>query len=546
MSRPLAVLAFALLIAGASVAGCLVGRATYRPATAETTAPAPAQEVFTCSMHPQVRLDRPGKCPICEMPLIPADAAPSGVEGTPTLQLSDRALAMASVETTPVTRRELSRELLAVGKVEYDESSLATVTARVDGYAERLFVNFTGVEIEAGHHLAEVYSPDLLVAQQELLIALQGARDGPLVETSKLKLLRFGLNEEQIEALVANQEMTDRVTLYSPIEGTVIEKSIEQNSAFEAGDALYRVANLDTVWVYLDIYEYDLAWIRYGQEVEIRAEAVPGRTFTGIVTFVEPVLNDLTRTVRVPVHVENEDHDLKPGMFVSAVVRSTLASDGTAAPTGVEGQFTCPMHPQVLRAEAGACPICEMPLERIPDAPAAEMGEATGPSGTEPGEAPLAYACPMECEGEKTYPEPGNCPVCNMKLTPVAPATETPAGAGVLAVPITAVLDSGTRRIVYVERSRGLFEAREVIVGPRTGEFFPVLEGLAEGERVVTRGGFLIDSQFQITGHPSLFYPGGLMAGSGSHAHGDVPAPDAPAEPEAPDERTADEAPHEH
>ncbi|MFN0056982.1 MAG: efflux RND transporter periplasmic adaptor subunit [Planctomycetota bacterium] len=493
----------------AAAGGFMLGRSTHRPESASTDAAAPsaAQQVYTCSMHPQVRLDRPGKCPICEMPLIPASAAETGSSGEPMLQLSDHALAMASVETTPVTRRELSRELRAVGKIEYNESSLATVTARVDGYAERLFVTFTGVEIKSGDHLAEVYSPDLIVAQQELLIALQGGADAenePLVKTAKLKLRRWGLTEEQIAALVEKKQIADRVTLYSPIQGTVIEKSIFENSAFMTGDVLYRIANLDTVWVYLDIYEYDLAWVRYGQRVDLVAEALPGRVFEGLVTFVQPIVTEETRTIRVPVHVENKDHTLKPGMFVSAVVRSALASDGRAAPTGVEGKFSCPMHPQVLRDKVGECPICEMRLEQIP--------------GLEPAPPAVAeYACPMKCENAKTSAAPGNCPVCNMKLELVAPPT--PAGPGLLSVPATAVLDSGTRRLVYVEKSRGLFEPREVILGPRTGAFFPVLDGLDDGEHVVTRGGFLIDSQFQITGHPSLFYPGGLMGGSTGHQH---------------------------
>ncbi|NOT32322.1 MAG: efflux RND transporter periplasmic adaptor subunit [Planctomycetes bacterium] len=442
------------------------------------------------------------------------------------LQLSDHALAMASVETTPVLRRELSRELRAVGKIQYNESSLATVTARVDGYAERLFVNFTGVEIKAGDHLAEVYSPDLIVAQQELLIALQsgtGEQGGPLVETARLKLQRWGLTEDQITELVANKRITDRVTLYSPIGGTVIEKSILQNSAFMAGDALYRVANLDTVWVYLDIYEYDLAWVRYGQRVDLMAEALPGRAFEGWVTFVQPIVNEETRTVRVPVHVDNKDHALKPGMFVSAVIRAALASDGRAASTGVEGKFSCPMHPQVLREEPGQCPICEMRLEQIPG-----LEPVTRDHAAHAAETPAAreYSCPMQCEGARSYAEPASCPVCNMQLELVSapPASSEP---GLLAVPTSAVLDSGTRRVVYVEKSRGLFEAREVVLGPRSGGFFPVLAGLSEGEHVVTRGGFLIDSQFQITGHPSLFYPGGLMGGSTGHQHG---GPAAPAE----------------
>jgi len=529
MNPKLLVIAFVVAAAGA---GYLLGRSAQRPqrAAMDPTVVAPGvQQVYTCSMHPQVRLDRPGKCPICEMPLIPAATAPTGAAGEPMLQLSDHALAMASVETTPVTRRELVRELRAVGKIQFNESSLATVTARVDGYAERLFVNFTGVEIKAGDHLAEVYSPELLVAQQELLIALQGGTAGqvnPLVETAKLKLRRLGLTEEQILALIDDNKLTDRVTLYSPIQGTVIEKSIVQSSAFKAGDALYRVANLDTVWVYLDVYEYDLAWVRYGQRVEVTTEAIPGRVFDGLVTFVQPIVNEESRTVRVPIHVENVDHALKPGMFVSAVIKSALAVDGRAAPTGVEGKFSCPMHPQVLRDESGKCPNCEMPLEKIPgsEQAVAVHDEHADHSADNPDTAAAKFACPMKCEGAKTYDKPGNCPICEMKLEPLpaAPSTNAP---GLLAVPITAVLDSGTRQIVYVEKSRGLFEPREVVLGPRSGAFYAVLYGIAEGERVVTRGGFLIDSQFQITGHPSLFYPGGLMGASAGHQHGAASAP---------------------
>ncbi len=502
----------ALVVVAAAGGGYLLGRSVHGPGTATSgtvASPSAAQQVYTCSMHPQVRLDRPGKCPICEMPLIVATAAGTGSGGDPMLQLSDHALAMASVETTPVIRKELSRELRAVGKVQYNESSLATVTARVDGYAERLFVNFTGVEIKAGDHLAEVYSPELIVAQQELLIALQGSTGGqvgPLVETAMLKLQRWGLTEDQVQALVENKKIADRVTLYSPIQGTVIEKAILQNSAFMAGDVLYRVANLDTVWVYLDIYEYDLAWVRYGQRVDLVAEALPGGVFDGLVTFVQPIVNEETRTVRVPVHVENKVHALKPGMFVSAVIKSALAGDGRAAPTGVEGKFSCPMHPQVFRDEPGQCPICEMRLEQIP--------------GLEP-----------------AVVDPGDH---------ADHATETPTGPLPLAVPVSAVLDSGTRRIVYVEKSRGLFEPREVVLGPRTGEFFPVLAGVAEGEQVVTRGGFLIDSQFQIAGHPSLFYPGGLMGGTTGHQHGGQPAPGSPAAPTSPTTPASGAGQHEH
>lgn len=506
------------VVAGAFLAGrYLAPRASSSGAAATASGAAePAATTWTCSMHPQIRLSGPGNCPICEMPLIPAGSGQSGGDGSPMLTLSNHAIAMASVETVPVVRREVSNEIRAVGKVEYSEWSLATVTMRVGGYAEKLFVNFTGVEIKAGNHLAEVYSPELVVAQEELLITQRASGSSQTVKAAKVKLRRWGLTEQQIEELVQSQKITERITLYSPINGTVIEKSIVENSAFEAGDALYRVANLDTVWVYLDIYEFDLAWVRYGQSVELTAEAYPGRIFSGMVTFVQPVLNEQTRTVRVPVHVENHDHVLKPGMYLSAVIKAALGPNGQAAPTGVEGKFSCPMHPQVLRDELGACPLCEMPLEKIP-------GEELPPTATSAVAQSPRYFCPMKCEGEKTYDQPGRCPVCNMKLKEVALAETGSQDGRLLVVPVTAVLDSGTRRIVYVEKGGGTFEPREVTAGPRSGEFVPVLKGVEEGERVVMRGGFLIDSQFQVTGHSSLFYPGGLHAAMG-HQHGDAGA----------------------
>ncbi len=515
------------------------------PNAGAVSEPAPAKQAFTCSMHPQIRLDQPGDCPICEMPLIPAATATTAAGEAPSLRLSEHALAMASVETVAVARRPLTRELRAVGRIEYNESSLASITPRVDGYAERLFVNFTGVQIRRGDHLAEVYSPELLVAQQELLIALQGGAGGSLADVAKARLRLLGLTDEQIDTLIERKQPTERVTLYSPISGTVIEKSIVEKAAFSAGDILFRIANLETVWVYLEVYEYDLPWVRYGQKVRLTAEAIPGRTFEGLVTFVQPVVNDQSRTVRIPVHIENKDQSLKPGMFVTAVIESALTSEGHAAPTGVEGKHTCPMHPQVLEESDGACPICEMPLEQIPEerktTASGSNDEAHhhhhAAADAEKPSLAQKYFCPMKCEGEKTYDQPGRCPVCRMKLTEAPPAPSqagTEHGDGVLAVPVSAVLDSGTRKLVYVEKSRGLFEPREVVLA--AGRI--VLPGAlrrAAGERVVTRGNFLIDSQFQVTGHPSLFYPGGLHAttghdhGSGAEAtHKTAPNEDAP------------------
>jgi Cu(I)/Ag(I) efflux system membrane fusion protein len=445
-------------------------------------------QIWTCSMHPQVRLPKPGKCPICSMPLIlatspgkPATAnaltnATAVAASNSMLELSEHARAMASVETAPVQRRKMSREIRAVGKVQYNETALANITTRVEGYVERLFVDYTGIEVKPGDHLVEIYSPDLLVAQQELLIALDSQRNAGLVESAKRKLLLWGLTQEQVDDLVSHKKVSDRITLFSPIRGTVTEKMVVQKAMVKPGEMLYRLANLDSVWVYLDIYESELPWVQYGQMVETKSEAIPGQSFSGRVWFISPVLNEESRTVKVLLNINNTERKLKPGMYVSAVIRAELLSDGKPAPTGVEGQWSCPMHPLVVLPQGGECPVCKMKLVQIP--------------GT--------------------------------------PASARPEGAELLlSVPVSAVLDSGVRKLVYVEKTKGQFLPVEIVTGPRTDDSYPVLSGLNEGDMVAVRGNFLLDSQFQIRGVPSLFYKEGQAAVAG-HQHGGASPPPAP------------------
>jgi Cu(I)/Ag(I) efflux system membrane fusion protein len=403
------------------------------------------------------------------MPLIPAGpSARQKVKAEDSdgamFQLSEHARAMASVETAPVERRKLTREIRAVGKVQYNESALSTVTTRVDGYIERLFIDYTGVEVKKGDHLVEIYSPDLVIAQGELLMR---PAQPDLIELVCRKLRRWELTDEQIDEVLRTRTPKERVTLTSPVNGTVTEKMVVEKSAVKAGDVLYRLANLESVWVYLEIYEFELASVRYGQTAEISTEAYPGEVFTGRVWFISPVLTDESRTVKVLVNIANQDKRLKPGMFVSATIRAGLLANGQLAPTGVEGRWTCVMHPQVLEEKAGPCPVCQMALTQIPEAGAA-----------------------------------------------LKPEDEL-----VLAVPATAVLDSGLRKLAYVERGVGEYTPVELQLGSRAGDFYPVLSGLGEGDRVAVRGSFLLDSQSQIQGLPSLFYEHG-QAPAGGHQHG--------------------------
>ncbi|HEX7859364.1 MAG TPA: efflux RND transporter periplasmic adaptor subunit [Verrucomicrobiae bacterium] len=405
-----------------------------------------------------------------------ASSRSSLTNGEAMLELSEHARAMASVETVPVQRRKLNREIRAVGKVDYNETALANITTRVEGYVEQLFVDYTGIEVKPGDHLVEIYSPDLLVAQQELLVTLESQRNTNLIESARRKLRLWGLTEQQVEDLVRNRKVSDRITLFSPIAGTVTEKMVVRKAMVKPGEMLYRLANLESVWVYLDIYEYELPWVQYGQSVEIESEALPGQSFTGRVWFISPVLSEETRTIKVLVNISNAERKLKPGMYVSAVIRAALLANGQSAPTGLEGQWSCPMHPLVIQSQAGECTICKMALVQIPGTPTTTNADEKLP----------------------------------------------------LAVPVSAVLDSGARKIVYVEKTKGQFSPAEIVTGPRTDDSYPVLSGLNEGDKVAVRGNFLLDSQFQIRGLPSLFYQEGQTVVAG-HQHGSaVPSSSPP------------------
>lgn len=306
-------------------------------------------EIWTCSMHPQVRLPGPGNCPICSMPLIPAqgNSGPGDATSSPTVSLTPHEMVMANVETTTVERQRLYRNIRTVGLVGYNDTTLATVTSRVDGYIERLYVDVTGVDVNVGDHLAEIYSNELIDQQVELIVE-QKLQQGGQGQARKIRLIRLGMTVEQVDELLRTGVAQEFVTLLSPIAGTVVEKMVVRKSFVKAGDVLFRVANLDSVWISLDLYESEVAAVKYGQRVNVNAEAYPGETFSGFVWFINPILDQESRTVKVLVSLPNNDRKLKPGMFVSAEIQSILLADGTAGPTGAEGLWTCPMHPQVI------------------------------------------------------------------------------------------------------------------------------------------------------------------------------------------------------
>ncbi len=453
-----------------------------QPETQSSTQPASAVE-YTCSMHPQVRMPNPDdRCPICGMALIPvvseASREPRGLTLTPA------AAALMDVEVSPVIRAPATVGVRMVGKVEVDETRLSYITAWVPGRIDRLFVDYTGTPIHKGDHLAEFYSPDLVIAQDELIQALDAidrlgdeatasalSTQTALLDAAREKLRLWGLLPDQIVSIEKSRTASDHITLYSPVSGIVVEKHAKLGQYLDTGSMVYTIADLSSVWVVLDAYESDLSWLRYGQRVQFTTEAYPGETFTGLISFIDPILDEKRRVVRVRVNALNADGKLKPGMFAKARAHATVASGGKVLAPELEGKWVGPMHPEIVKDGPGTCDICQMPLVQA---------EALGYTST----------------------------------------TEV---ADPLLVPATAVLRTGKRAIVYLStgtHDAPSFEGKEIVLGPRAGDMFIVNAGLSEGDRVVTQGNFKIDSALQIKARPSMMNPQGGKPATGHSQHG--------------------------
>jgi len=428
--------------------------------------------IWTCSMHPQVQLSEPGDCPLCGMDLIPLETTTASAARQ--LEVTPEARALMKVRTHEVERRFVEAEVRMVGKLDYDETRLASITSWVSGRLDRLFVDFTGVEVQRGDHLVDLFSPKLYAAQTELLQAKEGAeRSGSLatLDAARERLGQLGLTDRQIEEVEARGTASDHMTIHAPMGGIVVHKLATQGMYVEEGTHIYTIADLDRLWVKLDAYESDLLWLHYGQTVEFTTPAYPGELFVGTIAFIDPVVDDTTRTIKVRVNVENTDGRLKPNMFVSAVVRTNVAAGGKVMDPDLAGKWICPMHPEVVRDVQGECDVCGMNLV------------TTESMGYVPAEA-----------GEDEMP---------------------------LVIPRTAPLVTGKRAVVYVElpdTDMPTYEGREVVLGPRAGDWYLVVSGLEEGERVVTHGNFKIDSALQIQAKPSMMSPDGGAAPG--HDHG--------------------------
>ena len=531
---------------------------------------------WTCVMHPTVKMSEPGNCPVCKMDLIPI------YEGSG-LELTEQQKALIPVRTEPIAFREVSREIRTVGVLEYNETRMAYASTRISGWIEDLHIDFTGIKVRKGDELLSIYSPELVTAQEEYLTALKSIEElqnteyaelrrsvEQTVTAAKSKLELYGLTLSQIEGIRDRGEVSTTLPLFAPMAGTVVHMNVTQGQHVNKGMNLYHIADLNSLWIMADVYEYELPWIYMGQAVEITAQSMPGLTFSGKVTYIYPFFDTQTRTQKVQIEVANPTGRLRPGMYVTLQIKPTLAeiytegaisSVASESMSGTEAKWACPMHPEEQSEEFGECSICGMDL--------VEKAKASAPVET----APSVWACPMHPEEQSE--EFGECSICGMDLIekqPVADAdhshvhqplatsairTDQPPlifkyvcpdypdeyatvpglcprdgkpllmTGEVLTVPKSAVIDTGLRKIVFVDRGESGYEQIEIKVGPEAWgttddsktkrRYYPIVSGLTPGDMVVTHGNFLIDSQTQLTGSASGAY-GGALGGEESSA----------------------------
>jgi membrane fusion protein, copper/silver efflux system len=306
--------------AGETAAGSAPG------AGAATGAGGDAIAYYSCSMHPSVRSATPGTCPICGMDLVPVTQR--DLE-TGVVRVDATRRQLIGVTTGRVERKPLVAELRAVGQVSYDETRLTDVSMKYRGWVGTVAADYTGVQVKKGEPLFTLYSPELLSAQEELLESMRragggGQRESTLAANARRRLRLWDLSDGQIAELVARGRAAEYMPMLSPVTGTVIEKRVVAGSAVEPGMRLYRIADLSTVWVEADVYESDLPLLAAGTPARVTLAYLPGRSFTGTITYVYPYLDPKTRTGRVRLEVPNPDGALKPAMYADVDLEIAL------------------------------------------------------------------------------------------------------------------------------------------------------------------------------------------------------------------------------
>lgn len=362
--------------------------------------------IWTCSMHPQIRMDEPGSCPICGMDLIPLKKSNSEIDSA-AIVMSESALKLAEVQTSTVSYGGVSKDVSLYGKIKPNERLLQSQTAHVPGRIEKLFLNVTGETVKKGQLIATIYSPELITAQKELLEAVSmGDKYPAILKAAREKLRNWKLSDTQIQAIENSGKVNNTFNIYSNTNGIVSELKINAGDYINKGAVLFDVIDLSTVWALFDAYESDLPWISIGQQVEFTTQALPEKVFSGQVSFIDPVINPSTRTANVRVEIPNVGMQLKPEYFIDGIIKSNKKSNVNQ-----------------------------------------------------------------------------------------------------LIVPQSAVLWTGKRSVVYMkmpDTDAPTFKMREVTLGASMNDSYVIVDGLMDGEEIVTNGAFSVDAAAQLEGKPSM------------------------------------------
>ncbi len=380
-----------------------------------------SNQMWTCSMHPQIMQPEPGDCPICGMDLVPAASSSEGLLADQ-FKLSENAMALANIQTSIVGNGKTADNAIKLsGKIVQNEEANAVQVSYFSGRIERLNVSFTGEKVRKGQLLATIYSPELYAAQQELITASSLKESQPaLYKAVRNKLKLWKLSENQINQIEMAGKVKENFPVYATVSGTVSEKLVEQGDYIKQGQSLLKIANLNTVWANFDVYENQINLFKKGQAISITTNAYANKEFKGKVDFIDPILDTRTRTVKLRVVLNNKDETFKPGMFVEGEIKGITSN--------------------------------------------------------------------------KEH---------------------------VVSIPSSAVLWTGKRSVVYLKANpkQPVFEMREITIGNQIGDNYEILDGLNNGDEIVTNGTFTVDAAAQLQGKKSMMNKEGGKTTTGHEGH---------------------------
>lgn len=283
------------------------------------------ETIWTCSMHPQIRMDKPGLCPICAMDLIPLNTESSASLDENAITMTKEAVQLANVSSIIVKKLDAEKSIRLFGKIQADESKIQIQASHVSGRIEKLNINFIGEKINEGQTIASIYSPELVTAQEELLELLKMKNTQQnLIEASRQKLYRWKLSNEQVSEIEKGGKAKTNFEIKANTSGYVIKKFVNVGDYISQGQSLFEIANLNSVWAMFDAYESDIPWISNGDNINFTAQSVPGKIFSGIVNYIDPVLNSGTRVSKLRVEINNTSNSLKPEMFITGNLIANL------------------------------------------------------------------------------------------------------------------------------------------------------------------------------------------------------------------------------